>query len=238
MSKLVIDIETIGEEYDKIDATTQEALSKWIKDTAKDEQEYENELEKIKDGMGLSPLTGEVVAIGVIDVEKDKGVVYYQSPANAKIVIDKSEDIEEDGIKLNAMTEKEMLESFWNGAKQYHQVITFNGRAFDIPFLMLRSAILGVRPSMNFMGYRYSNDTNHIDLYDHLTFYGASRKKGTLHLFCRAFGIPSPKEEGVTGDDVTRLFKEGKYLDIARYNIRDIRSTRELYLKWEKYLKF
>ena len=48
----------------------------------------------------------------------------------------------------------------------------------------------------------------------------------------------SPKAEGVTGDDVGPLFKKKKFLDIAKYNVRDIRATRELYTKWEEYLQF
>ena len=76
----------------------------------------------------------------------------------------------------------------------------------------------------------------HIDLLDQLTFYGATRKKGNLHLWSKVFGIKSPKDEGVTGDDVGRLFKEKKFLDIARYNVGDLHATKELYDKWNNYL--
>ena len=76
----------------------------------------------------------------------------------------------------------------------------------------------------------------HIDLLDQLTYYGAVRKKFTLHFWTKAFDIKSPKEEGVTGDDVGRLYKEGKYFDIAKYNVGDLKATKELYEKWENYL--
>ncbi len=88
--------------------------------------------------------------------------------------------------------------------------------------------------------YLYQNNPEalHIDLAEQLSFYGAVRRKGSLHLWSRAFGIPSPKTGGVTGDDVGPLFKKKKFLDIAKYNALDLRATRELYTKWEQYLSF
>ncbi len=119
--------------------------------------------------------------------------------------------------------------------------VTFNGRGFDVPFLMIRSAIRSVRPTKDLMQARYpwqqrNNVAVHVDLQDVLSFYGALRRKGSLHLWTRAFGIESPKAAGVTGDDVGPLFKKKKFLDIAKYNVRDIRATRSLYEKWEQYL--
>ena len=63
-------------------------------------------------------------------------------------------------------------------------------------------------------------------------------KKGNLHLWSRAFGISSPKAQGVTGDDVGKLFKQKKYLEIAKYNVGDLNATKELYEYWQKYMKF
>ena len=99
---------------------------------------------------------------------------------------------------------------------------------------MVRSAILKVKPSRNLMPYRYGDE--HIDLLDRLTFFGAVRRKMSLHLWCRAFGIPSPKDKGITGDDVSRLFKEQRYSDIAHYCFDDIRATRELFAAWDRYI--
>jgi hypothetical protein len=62
------------------------------------------------------------------------------------------------------------------------------------------------------------------------------QKKGSLHLWSRIFGIESPKAFGVTGDDVGRLFNEKRYLDIAKYNVLDLKATRELFQRWNDYL--
>jgi len=236
-NKLVIDIETIGEDFDRLDKETQENLTKWIKKDSDTEAEYKLALQDIKNELGFSPLTGEIVAIGVLDYYKNEGAVYYQAPGQ------KNEEIKEDGISFKQMEEEEMLRKFWELANRYDTFITFNGRTFDVPFLMVRSAIKGVRPTKDLMQGRYlyqqrNNSAIHIDLIDMLSFYGATRRKGSLHLWSRAFGIPSPKSGGVSGDDVGPLFKKKKFLDIARYNVGDIRATRDLYTKWEQYLSF
>ena len=145
-------------------------------------------------------------------------------------------------MKLKPMTEKEMLEHFWRGGAEYDTFVSFNGRGFDVPFLMVRSAVHGIRPSKDLMSNRYLESQNyqarHIDLMDQLSFYGAVRRKGSLHLWCHAFGIKSPKAEGITGDDVKRLYDEGRFLDIARYNAGDLTATRELYHHWQKNMAF
>ena len=238
MARLVFDIETIGEDFDILDEATQESLTRWIRKEAGSGDDYEEALADLKDGLGFSPLTGQIVAIGVLDCDKGKGAVYYQAGKSAAA----DAESEENGIRFRPMDEKEMLESFWKGAESYQEFVSFNGRGFDVPFLMARSAIHGIRPSKDLMSNRYLGsqrfDAKHIDLMDQLSFYGAVRRKGSLHLWSRAFGIESPKAQGVTGDDVGRLFKEGKFLEIAKYNVGDLRATKALYDRWEQYLKF
>lgn len=234
MSKLVFDIETIGESWDGLDETTQHVLTDWVHDESGDDGERERLSRQIREGLGFSPLTGEIVAIGVLDVERDKGVVYYQSPHSGE------EDSEKDGIRFRPMSEKIMLEHFWSGAKDYDEFIGFNSRAFDAPFLATRSAVHGIRPSVDLMEGRYlyqQRGVRHIDLRDQLSYYGAVRRAGGLHLWCRAFGIESPKAGGTTGDDVAALFAAKRFKDIATYNVGDLRATKALYLKWSDYLR-
>jgi hypothetical protein len=40
----------------------------------------------------------------------------------------------------------------------------------------------------------------------------------------------------VSGDDVGALFKEKKFVDIAKYNVGDLVATNELYGYWNTYL--
>ncbi|TSC83596.1 MAG: Uncharacterized protein G01um101413_974, partial [Parcubacteria group bacterium Gr01-1014_13] len=53
MPKLIFDIETVGEDFDSLDATSQEALTRWIKKEAESEEDYLKELEALKDGLGF-----------------------------------------------------------------------------------------------------------------------------------------------------------------------------------------
>lgn len=236
MATLIFDIETVGEDFSVMDETTKESLTRWIKREAYSEAEYEAQLRDLEEGLGFSPLTGQIVALGVLDAERERSAVYYQPGSGKK------EDFEEDGCKYEALSEKGMLEKFWEIARKYDTFVTFNGRSFDVPFLWTRSAVCGVKPTKNLMANRYLGsqpwNAKHIDLFDQFSFYGSVRRKGSLHLWTRAFGIESPKNQGVTGDDVRGLFREGKCQEIARYNARDLRATLALYRRYRDYFTF
>ncbi len=222
MSKIVFDIETVGVDFEALDETAQELLLANAKDDA--------ERTVIREMLGVSPLTGRVVAVAVLNPETKKGAVYYQ-----KQNPDEKEE-EVDGYQVvPCADEKEILTRFWDLAGKYDQLITFNGHAFDCPFMMIRSAILKVKPTVNLMGYRYG-DKPHLDVYDKLTNYGAVRFKRSLHLWCQAFGIESPKDKGITGHDVGIFFKDKRCREIALYCVGDIKSTATLYEYWEKYM--
>ena len=226
MQKLIFDIETIGVNFETLDDFSKDYINKYA--------ENETELENAKNRLGFSPLTGEIVAIGLLNPDTMKGAVYLRQEGDAK-----NQELES-GLTVETGTEKEIIEKFWETAKHYNAFITFNGRAFDVPFLMIRGAIHKIRPSKNLMSNRYLNsqkyDANHIDLFDQLTFYGAVQKKMNLHFWTKAFGIKSPKEDGVTGDDVAKLYEGGKLMDIAKYNVGDLIATKELYEYWDRYL--
>lgn len=236
MAKIVFDIETVGENFDQIDPRTQEMMTWWIKRESKDEKEYEAQLKNLKEELGFSPLTGEIVSIGMLDIESKKGAVYFQAPK------EKIEDFEENEIKFKAMSEKEIIKGFWSVCKHANEFISFNGRAFDVPYILVRGAKHKIRPTKDLMSNRYLGSqkfgAKHVDLLDQLTFYGSVRKKGSLHMWTRMFGIQSPKDDGIDGDQVARFFHDKKYADIARYNARDLYATGELYEYWNKYLRF
>ncbi|MBD3299737.1 MAG: hypothetical protein GF347_00090 [Candidatus Moranbacteria bacterium] len=236
MYSLVLDIETFGENYDKMDKKTKEALTYWIERESLSETEYKKNIDKVKDRLALSPYTGKIVSIALLNPETSRGAVYFQAP---KIKI---KPYEKKGVKFICGTEKELLENFWQTAEKYNEFVTFNGQGFDIPYLIIRSAVNKVKPSKNLMSNRYyrSQDpkAKHVDLMDQLTFYGAVYSRPNLHLVCRAFGVKSPKEEDISGQDVAKLFKLGQYKKIAEYNLRDVIATAELYKRWKEFIKF
>ncbi len=166
----------------------------------------------------------------MFDPDKRNGFIFFQNNSDPTL------PFEEDGCTFETGTEKEIIQKFWNTIQHYNQFITFNGRSFDCPFILIRSAVHHIRPNRELLPYRYGDI--HIDLLDQLSFYGAFRRRFSLDMWCRTFGIKSPKEEGITGYEVKGLYKAGKHLDIARYCAGDLRATADLFLIWEKYIKF
>jgi DNA polymerase elongation subunit (family B) len=222
MSKVILDIETFGKDFESLDKATQEYLLRYA--------DTEDKKQEIKDSLSFYPLTAEVITIGLLNPDKETGYVFFQTGGETLL------PFEEDNIRYEAGTEKEIIGKFWNCMKEYDHLITFNGRGFDCPFLLIRSAVHKIKPTKDLMPNRYND--SHIDLLDQLTFYGASRRRFSLDMWCKAFGIKSPKGDGITGYEVRDLFKEGKYFDIAKYCVGDLRATKQLFKYWEDYIQF
>jgi predicted PolB exonuclease-like 3'-5' exonuclease len=183
--------------------------------------------------MSLWPLTSQVVCIAMVNAESDRGKVLF-------IAEDSEEGASTGGPVefLPCADEPELLAAFWDVARHYDRIVTFNGRSFDVPFLYLRSAQLNVSISRkDWLGYRFATEP-HCDLAEQLTFYGVSGRDGAarrfnLDFYCKAFGIPSPKSQGVTGLDVRRLRTEGRSKEIAEYCLRDVQATTALFHVWK-----
>jgi len=243
MKFLVFDIETVPLNFDSFSESQQEYI---LRGTSTEE-----EIEKKKNEMGLTPFTAQVICIGIQLIERNEKGENQRLRFGAIAVDNTQADNEERKELLTGdipcffYNEKTTLEKFWKLIAKYEPVhlISFNGRAFDAPFLMLRSAILGVRPSRNIMSGTKYNYHLHTDLIDELTFYNPSfgygaTKRFNFDFYTRAFGLTSPKGDGIDGSKVPEFFYAGKINEIAEYCLRDVKATWELYLLWEKYLRF
>ena len=235
MATLIFDIETSALPLENFDEAQQEYLFREAEKIA-DDQRRETKRAEIKQFMSLWPFTSQVVCIAMLNAETQRGQSLF--------VAEDFEDDADEGGPVEFMPcadEVELLTAFWDVAKHYDSVVTFNGRGFDVPFIYLRSALLNVPISKkNWLGYRYATDP-HCDLAEQLTFYSVSGRDGAarrfnLDFYCKAFGIESPKSHGVTGMDVSTLMAEGKFRDIAEYCLRDVRATVELYKIWKERL--
>lgn len=232
MARLVFDIETSALPLDLLDEAQQEYLFRDATRLA-DPIDQERKREEIRNQCSLWPFTSQVVCVAMVNAESGKGQVLF-------LADDFEADAGEAGPVefIPCVDEVELLTAFWDVAKHYEAIVTFNGRGFDVPFLYLRSAILGVPISRkDWLGYRYQTEP-HCDLAEQLTFYGVSGREGAarrfnLDFYCKAFGIESPKSHGVTGMDVPTLLAEGRHLEIAEYCLRDVRATVNLYQIWK-----
>jgi 3'-5' exonuclease len=222
MNRVVFDIETLAYPFESFDPEQQAYLLKF----AHSDEERAEAIQRLS----LTPFTACVVAIAMVNPDSHQGKVFYDSP-------ERKSGYSDDGlVEFCPCNEEEMLREFWKTIARYPQFVTFNGRSFDCPFLLLRSATLGIKPSRNLMPYRY-NWSEHCDLMEQLTFYGAMRKF-SLDFYCKSFGIKSPKENGITGLEIGKLHAEGRFKEIAEYCLGDVRATTELFHRWVENLGF
>ena len=225
--KLVFDIETVGFDFNSLSESQQEFILRYSEKQSDKEEKVKMRDEAIR-YLSLYPLTAKVVAIGMLNTETEHSMVLFEGDE------EKEWESEESGIKYCSYSEANMLAKFWEYAQKVDAVITFNGRNFDVPFLMMRSAMLKIKPTRNFIRKRYDNYA-HIDLLDKFTQYGMT-KKFNLDFYCQSFGIESPKSHGVSGMDVKELYKAGKIEEIATYCSHDVEATYELYKIWNEFL--
>jgi len=225
LNTVVFDIETVGVDWTSLD----DAQRAYLLKNAKSEEEQR----LVPEWLSLWPMTGKIVVLAMQNVETGRGRVWYEKADGRR------EEKSEDGLfDFVGDTECAFLEEFWKTMTRFDRFVTFNGRGFDCPWMMLRSAVHGLRPSKNLMGYRYSVRP-HVDLLEVLTFFGAggsAARKFNLDFYCKAFGIESPKSHGVTGMDVNTLMAEHRYREIAEYCLRDVKATVLLYQIWKERL--
>ena len=235
MAKLVFDIETSALPLENFDEAQQEYLFREAERLA-DEPARSHKRAEIQQFFSLWPFTAQVVCIAMLNADSLRGKVLFTAE-------DHAENAAEGGPVefVPCAEEVELLTAFWDVARHYDSIVTFNGRGFDVPFIYLRSALLSVPISRkNWLGYRYQTDP-HCDLAEQFTFYSVSGRDGAarrfnLDFYCKAFGVDSPKSHGVTGLDVKTLLAAGKHREIAEYCLRDVRATVELYRIWKERL--
>ncbi len=231
MAKLVFDIETSALPLEQFDEAQQEYLFRECERIA-DEDARATRRTEIGQLFSLWPLTAQVICIAMLNAETSRGQVLFTAP-------EFQEDTgEASPVKfIPCVDEAELLSHFWDTAKHYQTIVTFNGRGFDIPFIYLRSALLNVPISRkDWLGYRFQTEP-HCDLAEQLTFYNVSGREGAarrfnLDFYCKAFGIESPKAQGVTGRDMNSMIAEGRQREIAEYCLRDVKATVLLYQIW------
>lgn len=236
------DIETCPMDWDTFSDSQKEY---WLRRAETDEEKEERMFMR-----SLTPLTGRVVCIAfkIMEANSDgeweevsKGVLSTNPNLESDEVY---EEMLVNDVKMQVSSEVKVIEDFWKLLAKYQNptLLSFNGWAFDAPFLMLRSAYHKIRPSINLMAGTKFNHFNHIDLVDELTFYSptlwGATKKFNFDFYSHSFGIVSPKAQGIDGSLVPQFFNEGRIKEISEYCMRDVVATWELFLFWDKYLNF
>lgn len=203
---LVVDIETIGPGRGQLSPRAMELLMRDA--TTADERE------DVRDRFALDPCTGRIVCIGVYWIEVDRSRAYFQRE------------------------ELELLANFWSDIAQIRptRFVTFNGKSFDFPYILVRSAILGAPAPRDIqLDTRRFSTERHFDVREALTNYDRYRR-GTLEYFCEVFGVPSPKTD-LDGSRIGEYFEAGRLEEIANYCLADCKATAELYRRIRGYFR-
>ena len=170
---------------------------------------------KVYSKAALNPLVGQVIGAGYFRESYGDAVINIDLQGEAEII--------EDLVK-------QMGDVFRRGG----MVITYNGDAFDLPFLANRCAILGININ-GIIGTEVFNDfgktpASFVDLAKVWLRYGSGYNRSfdmpKFDELCAAFGIPA-KTLGFRGDRFHKVARENESL--ARdYLLEDVQALREL----------
>ena len=211
--RVCIDIETIpcqGLPDELLEIARQRTEKKRAKDKENDEGSKEDT--NLVKFCSLNPGFGQIVCIGV-GADAVSGV---------------------DVRMFSGKDEVAVLSQFWTylSSKRNSKIVTFNGKSFDVPFIIKRSAVLGIPPTVRISTRRYETD-RHFDVYELLTDFYNSKEKFSLHAYCRMFGVENTDTS--TGSEVFQLWKEERLSEIESHCTKDVKSTLALHSRIQSY---
>lgn len=132
-----------------------------------------------------------------------------------------------------------MTRQFWQGWNHYGRptLVTFNGRGYDVPLLELAAFRYGYsvpawfnQEARSFEQSRNRYNTEaHLDLYDLLSNFGATRLTGGLNLLANLIGKPG--KTGVDGSQVQDMYDRGEVEAINSYCRCDVLDTYFVFLR-------
>lgn len=140
--------------------------------------------------------------------------------------------------------EREILGEFLRYLnKNNPKLVSFNGRNFDLPTIMIRAMRYNLSAESYFETDNVAHNKNkwenyrarysenfHIDLLDAVSAFGVARGI-KLDVVCKMAGLVGKFD--TSGDDVYRLFHAGEFRKIDEYCQSDVLNTYWLYLKYQ-----
>lgn len=121
--------------------------------------------------------------------------------------------------------EKEILAGFWKIAAADMRFVGHNIYEFDFPFIVARSRILGVKPSVMPSFVRYRS----FPIYDTMKEWSLwANENVALHTLAAAFNLPTSKDD-MDGSQVGAYFAAGRIEEICTYCKKDVDLTRQVY---------
>ncbi len=175
--------------------------------------------DRIERYMTLRPEFGHVVCIGMGHDARRRG------------------DLETKALTARGVAdERRILEGFWEVVKARRDwcFITYNGLAFDVPFLLRRSIYLGVTPTTGLPLRPFALDS-HFDVMRVLS----NWERGDavrLDIVAELLGL-AKSPPGMDGSQVLGLWRAGRVEEIEAYCLGDVRLVYEVYLRIEAFFR-
>lgn len=131
------------------------------------------------------------------------------------------------------LAEEVILAEFWQYLRGFNThrdlIVGHNILDFDLPFIVQRSIIQNVRPTVDFYFGKYKNapifDTMHV--WDCWKWGG----KTSLKKLAYALGLECPKADDIDGSKIYDAFIEERFEEIHKYCLRDVETTRNAWRK-------
>jgi 3'-5' exonuclease len=133
-------------------------------------------------------------------------------------------------------SEEGIVCEFWRRVEIFPgTLVSFNGRAFDLPVLEMQALRYGCQAPRYFnekYGHRYRySEERHYDLFDFLSNAGVHRIRGGFNLLARLIGLPG--KTWVDGSMIQGLWEAGQLSLIHAYCRQDVIQTYGLFLRTE-----
>lgn len=158
------------------------------------------------------PAFWQVVCIGVLETNASTGEV---------LTLD----------VVEGATERQILAAFVHAVELHRpQLITFNGRGYDLPVIAARCRRHGLAfpyRTSKAVAYRYGS-AGHFDVADWLSDFGAGRR-AQLDVEARLIGMPGKLD--VAGGDVAAMVAAGRLAEVQAYCLSDVVQTHAVGLR-------
>ncbi len=129
-----------------------------------------------------------------------------------------------------------MVELFWKGLAAYPDacLVDFGGRHFDLPVLEFSAYKYGISVPHYFndqhsRNYRHRWSSQHLDLLEWFTNWGAFRLNGGLNLMAKMLGKPGKMD--IKGEAVYELWRNGEKQKVGSYCLCDVLDTYFVFLR-------
>lgn len=129
--------------------------------------------------------------------------------------------------------ERIILTEFWQFLRGFNTtsdlIIGHNIMDFDLPFIMQRSIINGIRPAIDFYFGKYRN----APIFDTMRVWDCWKWGGSTSLekLTFALGLENPKAGEINGSNLYQAYLSGRFEEIYKYCMRDVKVTRNAWRK-------